>query len=91
MQGFIYSPIEFEIKFNLTRLLKKRCKGNDVKELQTVLINLGYDLGKYGADGIFGKDTYRVVKEFQRDNKLYDDGIVGKNTAHKLNWLYRGK
>ena len=90
-QGFIYSPIEFEIKFNLMRLLKKRCKGNDVKELQKELINLGYDLGKYGADGIFGNDTLKAVKQFQRDNKLYDDGIVGKNTAHKLNWLYRGK
>ena len=70
-------------KFNLTRTLKKGCKGNDVKELQK---KLGIK-----ADGIFGNDTLNAVKKFQKANKLSADGIVGKNTAHKLGWLYNGK
>lgn len=69
--------------YNLTRLLKKGCRGNDVKELQK----------KVGtkADGIFGNNTKNAVKKFQKANKLTQDGIVGKNTAHALGWLYKGK
>lgn len=78
-------------KYNLTRLLKKGCKGNDVKELQKELIRRGYSCGKSGADGVFGADTKTAVKKFQKANKIFADGIVGKNTAHKLGWLYKGK
>ena len=80
-----------EDKFNLTRLLKKGCKGADVTELQKDLYNKGYDIGKYGIDGNFGNDTLKAVKKFQKNNNLTSDGIVGKNTAHKLGWYYKGK
>lgn len=70
-------------KYNLTRLLKKGCKGSDVKELQKRVWTK--------ADGIFGNNTKNAVKKFQKANKLTADGIVGKNTAHKLGWLYKGK
>ena len=70
-------------KYNLTRTLKKGCKGSDVKELQNTL--------KIKADGIFGDNTKSSVKKFQKTNKLTADGIVGKNTAHKLGWLYKEK
>lgn len=89
--GFIYSPIEFEEQFDLLRKLKKGCKGSDVKELQKTLKNKGYDIGKYGVDGVFGKDTEKAVKYYQKDYKLKVDGVVGKETAHSLEWLYRGK
>ena len=80
------NPEKYEIipdKYNLTRILKKGCRGNDVKELQK----------KVGvtADGIFGNNTKNAVKKFQKANKLTADGIVGKNTAHKLGWLYKNK
>ena len=90
-------PANYDIltdKYNLTRTLKKGSKGNDVKELQKELQKRGYDLGKYGVDGVFGtKNSYtsKAVKNFQNDNGLKDDEIVGKNTAHKLGWLYKGK
>lgn len=77
------NPPEYIEKYNLTRLLKKGCKGSDVKELQK---RVGTK-----ADGIFGNNTKSAVKKFQRANGLYADGIVGKNTAHKLGWLYKGK
>ena len=71
-------------KFNLTRLLKVGTKGNDVKELQKAL-------GGLIVDGIFGAKTLAKVKSFQKSKKLYQDGIVGKNTAHALGWLYFNK
>lgn len=71
-------------QFNLTRLLKKGCKGNDVKELQKTLSGLT-------VDGIFGTKTENKVKAFQKSKKLQVDGKVGKNTAHALGWLYKGK
>lgn len=76
-------PSEVVKKYNLTRVLKKGSKGNDVKELQKKL--------KVSADGIFGNNTKNAVKKFQKSNKLTQDGKVGKNTAHKLGWLYKGE
>lgn len=78
-------------KYNLTRLLKKGCRGNDVKELQRELINRGYSCGKWGVDGGFGNDTLAAVKKFQKDNKLVQDGVVGIYTSHALGWTYKGK
>ena len=96
-QGFIYNPANFgDDKYNLTRLLKKGCKGTDVKELQKELKKRGYALGKTGPnkdgiDGDFGNKTLEATKKFQKAKKLYADGKVGKNTAHALGWLYMGK
>lgn len=70
--------------YNLTRLLRYGSRGNDVKELQRTL-------GGLVVDGIFGKNTKAKVLSFQHSNKLAQDGIVGKNTAHALGWLYNGK
>jgi len=85
-------PPEYIGKYNLTRLLKKGIKkSDDVKDLQAELKRRGYNIGKYGVDGTFGDDTKSAVKKFQKDNKLFADGKVGKNTAHKLGWLYKGK
>ena len=64
--------------------LKKGSKGQDVMELQTVLMKLGYDLGFYGADGDFGKDTEAAVRSFQRDYGLEADGIIGPLTRAEL-------
>ncbi|MFR7993326.1 MAG: N-acetylmuramoyl-L-alanine amidase [Clostridium sp.] len=67
--------------------LKKGSKGNITKLLQQKLISLGYDLGTYGADGVFGTDTYNVVVRFQKTNGLTVDGIVGKNTWNCLIYI----
>lgn len=54
--------------------------GSDVVYIQRILIKLGYDLGKTGADGKYGKRTEEAVKAFQRERSLVVDGIVGVKT-----------
>ena len=76
-------PPEWVEKYNLTRLLKKGKAGEDVKELQKTL-------GGLIIDGIFGDKTKNKVKSFQKSKGLTPDGIVGKNTAHALGWLWKG-
>lgn len=62
------------------RLLKKGMKGDDVMELQTLLIQLGYLEGK--IDGDFGSKTEAAVKEFQKAMQLEADGEYGEK-SHK--------
>lgn len=64
--------------------LRKGDKGEFVTLLQTLLLNRGYQLPKYGADGSFGNETLTAVKQFQKDWGLTEDGIVGKNTWNML-------
>lgn len=61
-------------------LLKLGSKGVLVKELQSRLLELKYNCGSTGADGIFGAGTYNAVASFQRINGLSADGIVGPKT-----------
>lgn len=67
-------------KMSMKLVLKLNSKGSEVKELQSNLILLGYSVGVYGADGIFGNDTDRAVRQLQKDNKIGIDGIVGSQT-----------
>lgn len=57
-------------------MIKKGSRGEKVKELQTLL--------HLQVDGIFGPLTEEAVKQFQRDNGLVADGIVGQKTWEKL-------
>lgn len=59
-------------------------RGNITKIIQKRLINKGFSVGKFGADGIFEKDTLEGVKRFQKSNKITVDGVVGENTWKKL-------
>lgn len=65
--------------------LKKGNKGEYVTLLQTKLVNKGYSVGSYGIDGDFGSGTLKAVQQFQRDNGLDPDGIVGAKTWAALN------
>ena len=64
--------------------VRRGSTGEDVVYVQTRLIELGYDLSPYGADGKFGAKTEEAVKAFQRANGLEPDGIVGKRTYAAL-------
>ena len=67
------------------RVLKNGCEGADVKELQLALIKLGYDCGKWGADGDFGDATEMAVRRFQTQEDLTPDGEAGPETIAALN------
>ena len=60
------------------RTLKRGCTGEDVETLQKLLIQIGYALPRYGADGDYGTETVEAVAEFQQDNELEVDGVYGR-------------
>lgn len=62
------------------RILRKGMHGEDVRTLQRQLMQLGYGLPKYGADGDFGTETLTAVMAFQKDAGLDTDGEVGPKT-----------
>lgn len=64
--------------------IAKGSTGTYVKQVQEKLIQKGYSIGAYGTDGIFGSATEQAVKNFQADNGLVADGIVGTKTWEKL-------
>ena len=66
-----------------TGTLRQGDKSDAVKVMQQKLISLGYLSGT--ADGVFGVQTYRAVREFQKDNALSADGIAGSKTIAALN------
>lgn len=57
-------------------------QGEQVKKLQKELNKYGY---KLDVDGQFGTKTQAAVRDYQKNNGLSVDGIVGKNTWGKLN------
>lgn len=69
-------------------ILKRGMKGDDVRRLQQRLMELGYALPRYGADGEYGSETVTAVKAFQADRGLTADGIAEEKT---LAALYAGQ
>lgn len=62
--------------------LRNGSRGTQVKVLQWLLNEGGFDCGK--ADGIFGQKTTAAVKAYQKAKGLTADGICGKNTWTKI-------
>lgn len=56
--------------------------GSEVVQIQQRLNELGYSAGS--ADGIFGTSTKTAVIQFQKNNGLSADGIVGNKTLSAL-------
>lgn len=67
-----------------TPTLRKGSNGAAVKEVQNLLLSHGYKLPNHGADGDYGAETVKAVKEFQKDNGLTADGICGPKTWKAL-------
>jgi peptidoglycan hydrolase-like protein with peptidoglycan-binding domain len=68
-------------------------KGDAVAIVQQALVDLGFPMpittkgGRRLTDGIYGNETAKVVKQFQKLNKLDADGIVGRKTLARLDEL----
>lgn len=83
-RGIVEDGLVGPLTLNALILVKKGARGNITKIIQELLMNKGYSVGPYGADGIFGNATFNGILKFQRDNGLSQDGIVGNNTWRAL-------
>lgn len=62
-------------------ILHRGCTDPEVADLQRFLGRVGY---KVTVDGIFGHGTEVAVVDFQKNNGLSSDGIVGQKTWNQL-------
>ena len=75
-----YTPDTSAYKVSYSRVLKKTSgpmKGDDVKYMQACLYYLGYDID---VDGVYGSGTAATVKQFQSNNSMSADGVIGPST-----------
>ena len=69
--------------YNFTLNLKYGSTGNEVTELQKILVKDGYLTAT--PNGNFGPATEKALKEYQKTNGLNSDGTVGPATRKVLN------
>lgn len=63
----------------LTPTLRKGDRNEYVRAWQTYLQMNGYDVGRSGADGVFGNDTEKAVMRYQQDHQI-ESGYIGPQT-----------
>ncbi|MBD2183406.1 peptidoglycan-binding protein [Planktothrix sp. FACHB-1355] len=78
--GFEKAP--WDDKPRALRLSRPLMEGSDVRKLQQKLKDAGFAISV--ADGVFGPETGRAVKEFQQRNSLVADGVVGAKTRELM-------
>ncbi|MFT5875987.1 MAG: peptidoglycan hydrolase-like protein with peptidoglycan-binding domain [Clostridium sp.] len=71
-----------EVLSEVKNIMEKPLCSLNRTEYKTAIRYIQWRIGST-IDGIYGNETARLVKEYQRTNKLVTDGIVGKNT-----WKY---
>jgi N-acetylmuramoyl-L-alanine amidase len=72
----------FRLGDRLLYLRRPMLRGDDVVDLQARLGALGFDAGR--VDGIFGPDTERALRDFQRNAGLVIDGVCGPDVIAAL-------
>lgn len=80
-------PITFgtPISTNVSRVLERGDRGPEVTKLQQELRRRGFSPGR--IDGVYGSQTERAVRDFQRVNGLLVDGVAGQDTLTALGIL----
>lgn len=92
-----FEPVKFDNLIKGRQTIRKGQKGDVVRDIQRMLVTIGYYLGntgktKDGVDGDFGDTTEEAIINFQADYDLEGiDGIVGEETSNKLYELYKEK
>ncbi|WP_286669417.1 N-acetylmuramoyl-L-alanine amidase [Thomasclavelia cocleata] len=82
--GLVEDGLRGPKTLNACPTVKKGAKGGITKLIQERLVSVGFNLT---VDGIFGENTKKAVKVFQKNRGLTEDGIVGSNTWE---WLLKG-
>lgn len=65
--------------------------GNAVRTIQRQLNRIARNYPFFGTlevDGVFGASTEAVVKKFQKQFSLAQDGVVGRDTWYKISYIY---
>lgn len=71
--------------------LREGDRGINVSVLQRQLNRIAKDypfFGTLAVDGIFGPAMTQVVKRFQKQFNLTQDGVVGRQTWYKISYIY---
>lgn len=76
------TPVNIDGVVRKIRTLKLGSKGDDVRQVQELLRDLGYYTAS--VDNWFGPVTRGAVIRFKRDQGLKVNGLVGKNTLKAL-------
>jgi hypothetical protein len=76
------TPVNIDGVVRKIRTLKLGSKGDDVRQVQELLRDLGYYTAS--VDSWFGPATRGAVIRFKRDQGLKVNGLVGKNTLKAL-------
>jgi peptidoglycan hydrolase-like protein with peptidoglycan-binding domain len=93
LSGRLSSNARIQQAANSSPSLKQGEKSDAVAIVQQALVDLGFAMplstqgGRGLTDGIFGAETARIVRQFQKSFGLTVDGIVGKQTLAKLDEL----
>ena len=75
--GFELSTPTITVSSNIKKTKEEK------ENVQRALLELGYDVGE--VDGVIGTKTRAAIRQFQKDNNLSADAVVGKNTAAAMN------
>ncbi|CAA6812510.1 MAG: Unknown protein [uncultured Sulfurovum sp.] len=81
-QKKLHNKKRFHSKKNAVKVLKRGDRGHKVKVLQRSLKQRGFYRGR--IDGVFGKGLKRAVKKFQRNHRIYPNGVASKKTLRLL-------
>jgi len=75
-------PVVVQASSAFTRELSFGARGNDVVNLQQLLSNRGYSVGR--IDGVFGSRTRNAVINYQLDSGLSATGVADSETLARL-------
>lgn len=75
---------EGDLRKIVSKVLLEQSSRDNIIAIQKELIKRGYDVGRTGADGVFGPNTKNAVVKFQKDNGIKPTGFVGSITSKAL-------
>ena len=74
-----------------TLTVPRGSRGPDWADIQKALTALGYQLPIHGVDGYSGPETSAAIKQFEKDNRLTQDGSVDDEMIALLNKIIKDK
>lgn len=99
LRSYYGSDVELVTSTNLASIpqsypgspLQVGSAGTNVRIIQRQLNRIAKNYPSFGTltvDGVFGTDTQAVVRRFQKQFSLTQDGVVGYSTWYKISYIY---